>query len=336
MNLARRAIGILVVGLLLLLSACQSDLTTKTPAVADIETQAQTCTLSWPIVNTSRGTTTSVKQVQYLLRSRGYSLTVDGSFGTITENAVKHFQDSVGLDRDGSVGPKTWPKLIRVVQYESQGDAVRAVQLRLGITRDGSFGPQTLSAVKAFQNQNGLESDGVVGPNTWTELVGGTASCSPVNPSTRAQLAQQILNNSRITLTTGSSPRGGDSVRQNIIDTANGLYAKSGCNYYYGNCSSTVNLHTALLQAMLDMANAGNSYTVTSLAGHKHSNGSYHYQGKGIDIGTWNGTHLGSPNSAHKAARSACIAEGSRSSETYNAYYDPYGGHHNHVHCAFY
>jgi hypothetical protein len=41
----------------------------------------------------------------------GANLNVDGIFGSRTEGAVKEFQRQKGLNRDGIVGKKTWPRL---------------------------------------------------------------------------------------------------------------------------------------------------------------------------------------------------------------------------------
>jgi N-acetyl-anhydromuramyl-L-alanine amidase AmpD len=115
------------------------------------------------------------KTLQYLLRSRGYSLTVDGNFGTGTESLVKSFQTSKALTSDGVVGKSTWENLVQNVQAGSSGDAVRAVQSQLankgyGVTVDGSFGTGTTTALKSFQSSVGLSNDGIVGPDTWAKL----------------------------------------------------------------------------------------------------------------------------------------------------------------------
>lgn len=66
-----------------------------------------------PVVNMSRPVLRLksrgiyVEEIQKILK-----LKVDGSFGTITETAVKSFQRSNGLVADGSVGPATWSKLL--------------------------------------------------------------------------------------------------------------------------------------------------------------------------------------------------------------------------------
>jgi hypothetical protein len=58
-----------------------------------------------------------VKALQALLIGYGYSCGssgVDGSFGNATLSAVKKYQSRNGLESDGSVGPKTWAKLLGV------------------------------------------------------------------------------------------------------------------------------------------------------------------------------------------------------------------------------
>ena len=52
-----------------------------------------------------------VMALQQALNKKGYSLTVDGDFGTLTQAAVKNFQRVNKLTDDGIVGPKTWEKL---------------------------------------------------------------------------------------------------------------------------------------------------------------------------------------------------------------------------------
>ena len=62
-----------------------------------------------------------VRALQALLIGYGYKMKnknrvygVDGSFGTATYNAVLAYQRANGLEDDGSVGPKTWAKLLGV------------------------------------------------------------------------------------------------------------------------------------------------------------------------------------------------------------------------------
>ncbi|MFB2736508.1 peptidoglycan-binding domain-containing protein [Umezakia ovalisporum] len=54
---------------------------------------------------------TSVRVLQRLLVSNGYAIRVDGSFGPLTETAVKAFQNQRRVTVDGIVGPVTWQQL---------------------------------------------------------------------------------------------------------------------------------------------------------------------------------------------------------------------------------
>ena len=54
----------------------------------------------------------AVKALQSQLNSKGYSLVVDGDFGTGTDKAVRNYQSSRGLTSDGIVGPNTWLALV--------------------------------------------------------------------------------------------------------------------------------------------------------------------------------------------------------------------------------
>lgn len=53
-----------------------------------------------------------VKELQTALNSAGYSLDVDGSFGSKTQAAVKDYQKKNGLQVDGIVGKNTWGSLL--------------------------------------------------------------------------------------------------------------------------------------------------------------------------------------------------------------------------------
>jgi polysaccharide deacetylase family sporulation protein PdaB len=132
----------------------------------------------------------AVKQLQQALVNKGYSLSVDGVFGTMTQNALISFQRSVGITADGIVGPVTWSKLGTssgssssvnsssypgILRQGSSGTAVRQLQQALvnkgyNITVDGVFGPKTKSTVMSFQSSKGITVDGIVGSVTWGRL----------------------------------------------------------------------------------------------------------------------------------------------------------------------
>jgi peptidoglycan hydrolase-like protein with peptidoglycan-binding domain len=126
-----------------------------------------------------------VRRLQRALRrTPDLGLTVNGTFDSPTETAVKQFQESAGLVVDGVVGPLTWNALpdggpMPTLQEGSSGDVVRSLQTVLtngasgqwnttpqGI--DGDFGPHTRASVEAFQSWGGVTGDGIVGDQTWS------------------------------------------------------------------------------------------------------------------------------------------------------------------------
>lgn len=138
----------------------------------------------WPVVRKGdQGH--PILTLQQLLRAHRQSIAVDGVFGPVTENAVKALQRTAGLQPDGVVGPRTWPRAILVVRRGSRGDAVRGVQVEISFRDlsgqaqpplDGIFGPQVEQSVRDFQNALGIAVDGIVGPVTWRAYVSGMLS----------------------------------------------------------------------------------------------------------------------------------------------------------------
>jgi peptidoglycan hydrolase-like protein with peptidoglycan-binding domain len=145
----------------------------------------------WPLVRKG-DRDHPVRTLQDLLRERGHTVTVDGIFGPLTDQAVRAFQQAKHLVVDGIVGPKTWGALIVTVRRGSNGDAVRGVQDEFqfrnlsgdpskGLAVDGIFGPKTEAAVRGFQQAlhadiPSVAVDGIVGPVTWQALVSGMLS----------------------------------------------------------------------------------------------------------------------------------------------------------------
>jgi len=159
----------------------------------DVTTAALTVAGLSPFPIVRRGAQSHpVRTIQQLLRSRGQTVAVDGTYGPATETAVRAFQQQKHLALDGIVGPMTWAALIIQVQHGSTGDAVRGVQEEFrfrnlsgdpskGLALDGVFGPQTEAAVRGFQQALHADvpaviADGIVGPITWQALVSGMLS----------------------------------------------------------------------------------------------------------------------------------------------------------------
>jgi peptidoglycan hydrolase-like protein with peptidoglycan-binding domain len=117
---------------------------------------------------------------------------VDGVYGSVTANAVKVFQKSVGLRVTGKTTQATWDALFVTPQVTSsstdtvllrkgsRGDKVRNVQRQLNIALagqrrirvDGDYGSITANAVKMFQRSQGLRATGVTTQATWDALFG--------------------------------------------------------------------------------------------------------------------------------------------------------------------
>ncbi len=110
-----------------------------------------------------------------------------GSYGDLTEVAVRRFQGQRGLVADGICGRDTWSALIeasfdlgdRLLYLRRpmlRGDDVSELQLKLAALGfdagrvDGIFGPQTEVALKDFQRNAGLTTDGVCGPDVLAGL----------------------------------------------------------------------------------------------------------------------------------------------------------------------
>ena len=134
-----------------------------------------------------------VRVLQERLRVAGYYKgNSSGVFGSITEEAVKRFQQAYKLDADGVVGPETERKLPTSgigygedtpkrsndgqLQIGDRGEAVRVVQeqlIKAGYLEgepNGNYGPNTADAVRKFQTANYLASSGVAGPTTRAKL----------------------------------------------------------------------------------------------------------------------------------------------------------------------
>jgi len=291
-----------------------------------------TFALSWP-THRAGDSGANVFSIQHLLNARGYAVPVDGYFGNITDSNVRSFQSSRGLTSDGIVGPATWEALVITIRYGDSGEAVKAAQRQLNkygynLTVDGIFGGDTDTAVRDYQSKRGLTVDGIIGMGTWSSLTSGGTSSG----GTRAELAAQIRDNSRITLLT-SHPSGvydpQSTAYQNIVDTANGLPAKTSSYSDVGRTS--VYLSTAMLDTMNKLANTyGYSYRVTEIAGGDHSSTSRHYVGVAFDVNMINGATFSSRTTTVSNFMQRCRDHGAT-----EVLGPGDAGHTTHIHCAW-
>lgn len=79
----------------------------------DVESGLNVSTLS-TLYKGVKNKKSSVKALQALLVGYGYSISIDGSFGSATDSAVKRYQKAQGLEVDGYCGPVTWARLLGV------------------------------------------------------------------------------------------------------------------------------------------------------------------------------------------------------------------------------
>lgn len=148
----------------------------------------------------------AVRSMQQALSALGYSVKVDGTYGPISEAAVRAFQSKNNLQQDGIAGNQTLTLLYTMapafdpagqggagatpvypvgegsvtpqgrLELGSSGSAVAELQNKLiakGYSpgrNDGSFDAGTRDAVIAFQKSVGLAADGIAGSNTLAKL----------------------------------------------------------------------------------------------------------------------------------------------------------------------
>jgi hypothetical protein len=132
----------------------------------------------WPLLTMGEEDQfTRARAVQYLLRSWGYRVRIDGFFREETRNAVRAFQTSRLLPADGKVGDRTWPELVREVGPGSRPFEVRAVQELLnhvgqaGIPVSGTFTTMTADALGYFQRAHDLPETRRADADTWLALL---------------------------------------------------------------------------------------------------------------------------------------------------------------------
>jgi peptidoglycan hydrolase-like protein with peptidoglycan-binding domain len=110
-----------------------------------------------------------------------------GYYGSLTESAVKNFQEDFNLKSDGIAGPNTISKLLDIVN----GDEVFLLQLQLknlnylNVSPTGYYGSLTEQAVINFQKDYGLYVDGIAGSKT-KEAIKNAARNKGINITSRS------------------------------------------------------------------------------------------------------------------------------------------------------
>lgn len=134
----------------------------------------------------NRGDTgAQVSALQCLLKERGYSVSIDGTFGSSTSKAIDAFRSSLGWGPTaGHTTNPTWTALLsagskpRVLKRGSVGEAVwrlqralRAAQVSVPI--NGVYDAKTVSAVKSYRTANGLTAYQTTESSVWSLLQRG-------------------------------------------------------------------------------------------------------------------------------------------------------------------
>ncbi|PIP67630.1 MAG: hypothetical protein COW92_05540 [Candidatus Omnitrophica bacterium CG22_combo_CG10-13_8_21_14_all_43_16] len=142
-----------------------------------------------------------IEEIQVILQNEGYVPgNTDGRMGKETRDAIKIYQESIGVKSTGYIDKITLMQLeetrrtkeileskkdyVSKIRSARQDDSSKAefrpttkeIQQALknaGFdpgSLDGKIGPRTRQAIKDFQKSKGLVPDGVVGPKTWNLL----------------------------------------------------------------------------------------------------------------------------------------------------------------------
>jgi peptidoglycan hydrolase-like protein with peptidoglycan-binding domain len=143
-----------------------------------------------------------IEEVQVILKSDGYEPgNMDGRMGKETRDAIKAFQESIGLKSTGYIDKITLTQLedlrrTKEILESKKNYALKSTKeaRQKGLSKaefrpttkeiqtalknagfdpgsfDGKIGPRTRQAIKDFQKSKGLVPDGVVGPKTWANL----------------------------------------------------------------------------------------------------------------------------------------------------------------------
>jgi peptidoglycan hydrolase-like protein with peptidoglycan-binding domain len=126
-----------------------------------------------------------VHALECLLKERGYSVTLNGHFGSSTTKAIDAFRKTLGWGPTaGNTTNPTWTALLsagskpRVLKRGSVGEAVWRLQRALttaglSVTINGVFDSKTESAVRSYRTGNGLTSYGTVESSVWSLLQRG-------------------------------------------------------------------------------------------------------------------------------------------------------------------
>jgi penicillin-insensitive murein DD-endopeptidase len=144
-----------------------------------------------------------------------------GTFGPMTEGALKQFQQDNHLASNGILDADTEQAFLEInqgIKRGSQGKVVEGLQDRLvalgfmtaaqKATGSGNFGPLTEQALKAFQRQHGIEPSGELMDETYKALRTGSQAASPIISASSTAI-DTLLPESGVGFTTYNREPGG-------------------------------------------------------------------------------------------------------------------------------
>lgn len=142
-----------------------------------------------------------IEDVQVILQDEGYEPgNTDGRVGKETRDAIKAYQESIGVKSTGYIDKITLTQLEEArrtkeilqskkdyvsktkdvnqvdsssAEFRPTTKEIQAALKNAGFdpgSFDGKMGPMTRQAIKDFQKSKGLVPDGVIGPKTWNLL----------------------------------------------------------------------------------------------------------------------------------------------------------------------
>lgn len=127
------------------------------------------------------------------------------------------------------------------------------------------------------------ETGGTVGPNPTSTMI---PNPNPIPAGPANQLAQGLMS-SGVGLSTKGDCGPANTAQTTMTAIANNQFppvCSPSCSCKAGGTTGKVTVNTKVLQALVDLRNAGFQFTITSLTTGEHSAGSLHYAGRAADI----------------------------------------------------
>ena len=205
-----------------------------------------------------------VRDLQADLTALGYYYgDITGHFGSLTQTAVKKFQQAKGLTQDGVAGTTTLNAIASTLKSNGlssstgssgsslrEGDSGSAVLEMQTLLKElgyyygeltGSFGSLTKKAVRSFQDAQGLTVDGIAGTNTLNKLyaLAGKTNSSSASSATGTTVKESEsygrINKDNVNLRSSYSTTSAAkaSLKEGKLLRITKVYNVAGVKWYY-------------------------------------------------------------------------------------------------------